>query len=121
MWGNFIGRSETHFGANFTSVKASGNYNILIATKESNVEECRRYNFYIGKGNEARQALGVFISIKEELKFRDNLTCFAWFLDVISSSVINDHIKKKIYFSGKLREMFHEQNFYKYHRQCTNE
>ena len=49
-----------------------------MAIKKSNVEGCsRRYNFYIGKGNEAIQALGEFISIKEELKFRDNFTCFA--------------------------------------------
>ena len=93
-----------------------------MASKKSNVEECsRRYNFYIGKGNEARQAFGEFISIKEELKFRDNLTCFAWSFDIISSSVMNDHIKKKLKFGGKLRKMFHEQDFYKCHCQCTNE
>ena len=48
----------------------------------------------------------MFISIKEELKFRDNLTCFAWFLDVISSSVINDHIKKKIILVVNLEKCF---------------
>ena len=86
---------------------ASCSYNILMATKKSHVEECsRRYNVYIGKGNEARQALGEFISIKEELKFRDNLTCFAWFLDIISSSVMNDDIKKKIIMEANLEKSF---------------
>ena len=78
-----------------------------MASKKSNVEECsRRYNFYIGKGNEARQAFGEFISIKEELKFRDNLTCFAWSLDIISSSVMNDHIKKKLILEANLEKCF---------------
>ena len=77
-----------------------------MATKKSNVEECSRYNFYIGKGNEARQALGEFISIKEELKFRDNLTCFVWFLDIISSLVMNDDIKKKSILEANLEKSF---------------
>ena len=86
---------------------ASCSYNILMATKKSHVEECSRsYNVYIGKGNEARQALGEFISIKEELKFRDNLTCFAWFLDIISSSVMNDDIKKKTILEANLEKSF---------------
>ena len=86
---------------------ASCSYNILMAIKKSHVEECsRRYNVYIGKGNEARQALAEFISIKEELKFRDNLTCFAWFLDIISSSVMNDDIKKKTILEANLEKSF---------------
>ena len=58
------------------------------------------------KENEAKQALGEFISIKEELKFRDNVTSFAWFLDIISSSVINDDIKKKIILEANLEKAF---------------
>ena len=83
-----------------------------MATKKCNIEEySRRFNLYIGKGNEARKTLGEFISINEEFKFRDNLTCFFWFVDIISSSVMNDDIKKKIYIGSKLREMLNEKDF----------
>ena len=85
---------------------ASCSYNILMTNKKSSVEECsKRQKFYIGKGNEARQALGEFISIKEELKFRDNFTCFAQFLDIISYLVMNDDIKKKIYWRQTQRKV----------------
>ena len=83
-----------------------------MATKKSNVKECsRRFNLYIGKGNEPRQALGEFISIKEELKFRDNLACFVWFIDIISSSVMNDDIKKIIILEANLEKSLMKKTF----------
>ena len=58
----------------------------------------------------ARQSLGKFISIEEELKYKDNLTCFVWFIDIISTSVMNNIMKKKIILE-ELRKKYHEEDF----------
>ena len=57
-------------------------------------ENEKRHQLYIGRGINDGNCIEKFSQIKSVLKFKDNLSCFSWLLDFVSSTIIEDESKR---------------------------
>ena len=56
-------------------------------------ENEKRHQLHIGRSKNAGDCNKKFSQIKSVLKFKDNLSCFSWLLDFVSSTIIEDESK----------------------------
>ena len=75
------------------TVRADRLSDIASLIMESVSRNEKRHQLYIGRGINDGNCIEKFSQIKSVLKFKDNLSCFSWLFDFVSSTIIEDESK----------------------------